>query len=396
MNNTGVAAATDPALHPQDETAHLNNDIYRLSATASGSGWHAQLPNDLATAPFGDATTARVYVTRDIDAVDPGSVVTLTATSVSDGTRSDVGTCFAGDPFVALSQNFDPTQLGGPVTFTATVVADPADPTPVGDVQFSVDGAPVGSPVTLDAAGQAVLTVSDLALGTHSISAQYLGGGALPPFSGPPIDHTVKKRLATSTSVTSDLNPSAFGDPVAYTATVLPENASSGLPITGLVQFKVDGVAVGAPVALDASGMASVATDATPGGHHGIRGFYLGDANYTGSTSPTYVQTVRRVAPTGSVVSDPASPIAAGMRPTFTATFSNPVAPLGSLAPGEVQFLIDGTNFGAPATIASDGAAVFTVTWNLPAGSHVIRAHYLGNADFAPGNTAGYTLVINP
>ena len=41
VKNTGVNAPTDPALHPQDETASLHNDIYRLSASASGSGWKA-------------------------------------------------------------------------------------------------------------------------------------------------------------------------------------------------------------------------------------------------------------------------------------------------------------------------------------------------------------------
>src|SRR4051794_29557125 len=41
VKNTGVDAATDPGLHPQDETASLHNDIYRLSASASGAGWTA-------------------------------------------------------------------------------------------------------------------------------------------------------------------------------------------------------------------------------------------------------------------------------------------------------------------------------------------------------------------
>ena len=42
------------------------------------------------------------------------------------------------------------------------------------------------------------------------------------------------------------------------------------------------------------------------------------------------------------------------------------------------------------------GTASFTVTWRLPAGSHVIKARYLCNAEFAPGSTPGSTLVINP
>ena len=56
-------------------------------------------------------------------------------------------------------------------------------------------------------------------------------------------------------------------------------------------------------------------------------------ANYTGSTSPTYTQQVKKPVPTGTVVSDLTSPIHQADRPTFTATFVNPVAPLGSASP---------------------------------------------------------------
>ena len=61
-----------------------------------------------------------------------------------------------------------------------------------------------------------------------------------------------------------------------------------------------------------------------------------------------------------------------------------------------MRFLIDGTSLGADATLQPDGTATFTVTWNLPAGSHIIKARYLGNADFVPAFSAPLTLVINP
>ena len=134
---------------------------------------------------------------------------------------------------------------------------------------------------------------------------------------------------------------------VTFTATVSPENASLGVAPGGMVQWKVDGVAVGAPVAL-AAGQAQLMTRSLTAGHRGVRAFYLGDANYTGSTSPTYVQTVRKVLPGVSpVLSAPASPITFGTKPiTFSTTFSNPIAPAGSLMPGDVRFLIDGTALG--------------------------------------------------
>ena len=82
LTNTGAAATTDPALHPQDERASLDNDIYRLSASASGAGWSAELRNALATAKFGDSVDVPVYISHAAGA-EPGNTVTLTATSVS-------------------------------------------------------------------------------------------------------------------------------------------------------------------------------------------------------------------------------------------------------------------------------------------------------------------------
>ena len=401
LDNTGLAAPTDPALHPQDANAYLNNDIYRLSTDVVGEGWHAELPNALASAPFGGSTTAGVYVTRDVDAAAPGAAVTLTATSVSDPTKSATGSCALADvpTSTTVTSSANPSAYGHAATFTATVSAVPAAGIPSGEVTFSLDGSPVGAPVALDAAGLASWTApADLPLGTHLIEAAYAGAGpagaGFAPSAGS-LDQVVKKRLATSTLVSSDLNPSPFGTLVTFSATVSPENDSLGTIPTGFVQWKVDGVAVGGPVALDASGMAGMASASLTAGHRAVRAVYLGSPAYGGSTSPTYLQTVRKVLPSGTVVSDPAGPLAYGSKPiTLTASFVNPIAPAGSLAPGEVQFLIDGTALGAPSTIAADGSAVFTVNWNLPAGHHTIRARYLGNADFLPATSPGLSLTI--
>jgi hypothetical protein len=92
LTNNGTDAPTDPALHPQDERAYLHNDIYRLAASVQGSGWSAQLYNNLTTAAFGQTVQVPVYVTRT--AAHAGhATVTLTATSVSDPTKTASATC---------------------------------------------------------------------------------------------------------------------------------------------------------------------------------------------------------------------------------------------------------------------------------------------------------------
>jgi M6 family metalloprotease-like protein len=97
VTNTGTAAPTDASLHPQDVTAYLDNDIYRLSVSVEGKGWSAQLQNALAAVKFGGSQPAPVYVSRE-----PGSAssakVTLTAQSESDPTRKATATFTASAP----------------------------------------------------------------------------------------------------------------------------------------------------------------------------------------------------------------------------------------------------------------------------------------------------------
>jgi M6 family metalloprotease-like protein len=90
LTNTGSYAAAGG--HPEDVTAYLKSDVFRLSATVSGRGWQAGLPNALATAAFGRATTARVAVAAGRGAART-AVVTLTATSESDPARSVTRQC---------------------------------------------------------------------------------------------------------------------------------------------------------------------------------------------------------------------------------------------------------------------------------------------------------------
>jgi hypothetical protein len=69
------------------------SDVYRLSASARTAGWSVWVPNELAAARAGRTVSAIVYAKRE-----SGSrlgQIRLTATSESDGTKSDTGTCLA-------------------------------------------------------------------------------------------------------------------------------------------------------------------------------------------------------------------------------------------------------------------------------------------------------------
>ncbi|ROO62440.1 M6 family metalloprotease-like protein [Micromonospora sp. Llam0] len=91
LTNTGSYSAGGQQ-HPEDAAAYLDADVYRLSTRAAGIGWRSELPNELATAEFGRSTTVKVSVAAAADAVSTG-YIKLTATSVSDPTKTVTETC---------------------------------------------------------------------------------------------------------------------------------------------------------------------------------------------------------------------------------------------------------------------------------------------------------------
>ncbi|MFI6455453.1 M6 family metalloprotease domain-containing protein [Streptosporangium amethystogenes] len=89
--NTGKAAQA-AGQHPEDVSAYLKSDVYRLSAKVEGRGWTASLPNELATAGSGKSTLVAVNALRAAGGSHLAKV-TLTATSESDPAKTAKATC---------------------------------------------------------------------------------------------------------------------------------------------------------------------------------------------------------------------------------------------------------------------------------------------------------------
>jgi M6 family metalloprotease-like protein len=62
VTNKGEPSATDPSLHQQNTSRWLNSDIYRLSVKSEGTGYSAQLLNELISLEPGETTEVPVYV----------------------------------------------------------------------------------------------------------------------------------------------------------------------------------------------------------------------------------------------------------------------------------------------------------------------------------------------
>ncbi|MEQ4719674.1 M6 family metalloprotease domain-containing protein [Nonomuraea sp. B19D2] len=89
--NTGKQAPAQ-GQHPEDVSAYLNSDVYRLKAEVQGKGWTAQLPNALASVDFGKQDLVTVNAVRESGG-DRLAKVKLTATSESDPTKTATATC---------------------------------------------------------------------------------------------------------------------------------------------------------------------------------------------------------------------------------------------------------------------------------------------------------------
>ncbi|WP_375314279.1 putative Ig domain-containing protein [Bradyrhizobium sp. A5] len=93
-------------------------------------------------------------------------------------------------------------------------------------------------------------------------------------------------QLATTVALTSSQNPSQFGQPVTFTATV---GAGSGTP-TGTVTFNDNGGPIGTGTV--AAGVATLTTTTLTAGSHTITASYGGSAFYAPSTSAGLAQTI--------------------------------------------------------------------------------------------------------
>ncbi len=137
---------------------------------------------------------------------------------------------------IAVTASSLTSVYGQPVTLTATVVPQaPSRATPTGTVQFVVNGADVGAPLTLVNTGEATLTgMATLALPSldpaayavttiyTSDSADFIGSTAALP------DDIIVSPAATSTTVAVSSSPTVYSQPVTFTATVMAQASEHG------------------------------------------------------------------------------------------------------------------------------------------------------------------------
>jgi Bacterial Ig-like domain (group 3)/FG-GAP-like repeat len=204
---------------------------------------------------------------------------------------------------------------------------------------------------------------------------------------------------STTASVVGSPNPSPQGKPVTFTATVTGTNAPSAafpglyVPPSGNVIFldrtTVIGTATLVPGASGVSSTATFTTTTLPVGTDPITVTYVGDQDFSGSSSAIFNETITPVLATTTTIRSSLNPSYVSQSVTFTATVALVSGAPPPVPTGTVTFF-DGSTAIGTGTLNSSGIAVFT-TSTLAAGIHNITAAASG--DFATGSSTSSVLV---
>ncbi|WP_432035505.1 beta strand repeat-containing protein [Streptomyces cucumeris] len=441
LDATGMACVTTTAVpagsHTVTATYAGSTDITGSSGTATVNVNQAASTTALTVSPDPSVCGQSVTLCAQVTVVAPGTCVpsgtvtftvsggpTLTATLDASGQACVTTTAipvgphtvtagYAGDGGVAgstatgsltvnqaasttaLTITPNPSVCSQSVTLCAQVTTTaPGTCTPTGTVVFTVAGGPTLTG-TLNASGQACVTATGLGVGPHAVTATY--GGSTGVAGSTASGTATVNATPTTTTLTSSPNPSGLGQTVTFTATVAPVAPGTGTP-TGTVTFVISG----GPTltgTLNASGVATVSTNALTSGPHTVVATYGGDTCYS-SSSATLVQNVSAASTTMT-----ATPAVIRLRingtliiPTLSATLKdNANNPL----PGRTVTFVANSAFG-PINLGSavtNASGVATLT-NVTVPPTVLSASsYTASFAGAPGlspSSATATLTFQP
>lgn len=176
-------------------------------------------------------------------------------------------------------------------------------------------------------------------------------------------------------SLTSNPNPSSYGQTVTLNVNVAQGTGSSQGTPTGTVTFsdRFQGVTtpLGTVLTLDPGGNASLQIGTLAVGTHVITASYSGDTYYSAATSNSVTQVVQEQITVTLASSSPNDTSMLGTMVTFTAG----VSISGGIVPTGAVTFYNGTTTLGTGSLNASGVATFA-TANLPVGSNSITAAY--------------------
>jgi hypothetical protein len=367
-SNVGQAVTLTATVSPSAATGTVT---FTDSTTGATLGGPVNLTNGTATANVSGLTAG----THSLMATYSGSTVYAPSTS------APVTQTVGSQSTTSLTVSPNPATVGQTVTLTATV--SPATAA-TGAVSFFDGQAQIGSANLTS--GVAALSVSNFAVGNHSITAVYNGSPSLSGSTSTAVVLTVN-RPASSITLNVSPNPATQGQPVTLTAFVSPAAA------TGPVTFQDNGQNLGSSQLTN--GVASIVLTTLAQGAHSLTAVYSGDNNYQGSTSTPVSELVNPPSSitTATTLNVSPNPSTFGQAVILTATVSPGTGPNGTIASGTVSFRDAGVLIGS--IPLNNGLAVLSTT-SLVVGNHPLTAVYSGDTNFNTSTSPPVTQLVNP
>ena len=287
----------------------------------------------------------------------------------------------------SLSSSPNPSTYGESVTFTASVVAQYGG-TVSGNVAFYNGSTKLGEETL--SGGVTTYATTKLPGGSDSITAVYKGSTSFATSTSPVLIQKVNGGsgggTVTKTTLSSSQNPSIYGEPVTFRASVSPAP-----PDGETVTFLQGKSTMGTGILSGGIANYTISTLAA-GGTDTIKAEYLGDGTYESSTSNA-VQQVVDAAPTSTTLVSSQNPSVVGQPVTFTATVT-PAEYSGGLLPTGNAFFYNGSAKLGAVTLAG-GVASYT-TSTLPVGTDPITAVYSGSKSYLTSTSSVLRQTVNP
>ena len=217
-------------------------------------------------------------------------IFTVTATDSSGSTGGQTYSLLPNPtPTITTAFVSAPTTVfGATVVLSALVTANPPGAQiPTGVITFNDLGTYVGTAV-ISGSGLATFATSSLAIGSHGITATYIGLGNFTGSTSPQVNLSVTQ-APTAITLTSTPSPSAYGAIISLSATVTPIMPSSGAP-TGLVTFYDSSALLGTETVVN--DIATFTTSSLAVGSHSLSAVYGGDHNFINSASSVVMESV--------------------------------------------------------------------------------------------------------
>jgi 6-phosphogluconolactonase (cycloisomerase 2 family) len=265
----------------------------KVTYTATATGQYGGAATGTVTFRDGNAVIATVTLAGNLAAYSTSykAIGVHSITATYSGDANNVGSISSAlmehieNPSkTVVTTSGSPRFVGQAVTFTATV-ASIYGTIPNGELMTFYDGTLLLGSVPL-VGGTAAYTTSSLSARTHTFKATYAGDVTFLP-SVRRVTQVVVK-YPTTTVLVSNPDPSGYGQPVTFTATVTP---TGPYPPTGKVWF-LDGT-TGIGTATLTSGVATLTKKWLAVRTHPITAQYLGDAYSAKSTSSVLNQAVQ-------------------------------------------------------------------------------------------------------